>query len=368
MCGDAFVNAGTGWAYSDNGTYVNSTIASYDQKIRSIEVYHIISNLYIRFWCIFPYDYYYANQSYYFTWSDVDTSNQSARGTSSYKMTFNKNNLLTSTGSSSDYFRFPLNLWFAAANHTMNSDFGYDLHSITRSLPLDTCYNTAPTNVQSGHQFSIASGSSASSMYAGGYSKTFWTVTDDLGNYIILGFGHTNLPRKYDRIHCFGNLINNLDSSDNNKFFALYDSYTDGTPYTTLGKSGPLPPSTVGLSFYAKRLIACSKDGIPYNNEQTNNTSFTTFAIDPQQFKFGNQINYTPLRVYLQSNDTNDTLVSNGQSNKGFVSTDYIRYIGTDYPGTSANLWRTFDNKNWMLLTPGYLFRWDPTAPDMRNF
>jgi hypothetical protein len=284
-------------------------------------------------------------------------------------MIFNKNNLLTAAGYDNTYFRFPFNLWFAVANHTMNIDFGYDLNSLTRSLPLDVCYNSRAGSIATNQQFSISGSSTTTSMYAGGYSKTFWTVTDDVGNYITLGFGNTVSPREYDRVHCFGNLLNNLDSSDTSKFFALYDVYTDGQAYSALGKNGPVPPSAVGgLSFYSPRLCACSKDGVPYNNEQTNNTASTIFVINPQQFKFGNQINYTPLRVYLQSNNTNDPLVANGQSNKGFVSTDYIRYIGTDYPGTSANLWRTFDNKNWMLLTPGYLFRWDPNAPDMRNF
>ena len=371
LCGDAFVNAGTGWSYSDNGTYVNSTTTIDRKKIRTIEVHHTTSNLYVRFWVIYPYGVHSSTQSYYYNFTNTDSSNQSSEGTSSYNIKFNTSNLLESDTSTTNYFRMPLNLFFAVANHTMDIDFGSNINSFTKLLPLDTCVTTQSNSTVNYDQlFSIAYDSTSSSMYPGGYSKTFWTVTDDFGNYVTLGFGHTESPRTYDRIHCFGNLLNNLDSLDQYNSFALYDRYTSGNAYSTLGRAGVAPPNAGGLSFYSKFMCAFSKNGTLYNNERTKFVGIndSLIKIDPRQFKFGNQINYTPLRVYLQSNDTNDPLVANGQSNKGFVSTDYIRYIGTDYPGTSANLWRTFDNKNWMLLTPGYLFRWDPTAPDMRNF
>jgi hypothetical protein len=264
----------------------------------------------------------------------------------------------------------PYSLFCAIAKQPMNPDFGYDLHTFSGLLPFDMCRNYYSTNVTIRYSaWAISQDVSGSVVYPGGYSKTFWTLTDDSGKYNIFGFGHTAAPIKYSRCHCFGRLLSNFDSQDTEDELVFCDLYrwSESSPVPSiLSQYGTSPSSATYDSFDNKFFSVFSKDGTLFNDRHLHFTDF--YTLNPRQFKFGNQINYTPLRVYLQSNDTNDPLVANGQSNKGFVSTDYIRYIGTDYPGTSANLWRTFDNKNWMLLTPGYLFRWDPTAPDMRNF
>ena len=51
--GNAFVNAGTGWEFSDSGTDVNSTTTAKCLKIRTVELHHTVSNFYIRFWLIY---------------------------------------------------------------------------------------------------------------------------------------------------------------------------------------------------------------------------------------------------------------------------------------------------------------------------
>lgn len=389
--GDAFVNSNTGWEYSGSNTvqYVNPTITASDNlSIRTIEVHHTTSDYYIRFWLISPYSAYNASPANYFPYiniSGTEYSNELTTGLSAKRLQINDENLYSTSSNGSYPKLLPGIFFYAINNSSIGTDFGYKLNTLSNLCPLDSTYSLTSANYVYGYSgyvrfnCEITSDSSGNTIYPGGYGKIFWVLSDTLGNYFTFGFGDYNSSRKHDRCFCAGNLLSNLDSSDSNKFIHISDYYirqeTSGggyisgsNSYSILDRTGRTPSSSsYGIvSFNNYYPTTLSKLGVQFKGNATNNTHIT--LLNPVQFRFGNTINYTPIRVYTTEYDSESQLISNGQANKGFIDTEYMRYIGTSYPGTSENLWRTFDNKNWMMLCPGWLFRWDPDAPDMRNF
>jgi len=385
----AFINAGTNWQYSDNGQldYVTSTTAAANQCIRTAEVYNTVSNYYIRFWFIAQYNDYFIDGAAYNTYTNISSSelsNVSSIGTTNSMFNFHEDNLYSIASDGAYPKLIPSILFCAVDNKTIGKDFGSKLNTLTCIQPLDQtaalssrgyCYNS---NTYAGGATITRFPSQSIEVSAGAYGKLFWTITDDSGNYTVFGVNHYHSERKYDTIICFGNILSNFNDNDIDQFafIAGYDSRGTSNPNASTANQsknsifdykGCTPSYSARVLSLTNYIVSSNSMGhVPFKGNHTNKTSL--ILSNPLQPKFGNVLNYTPFRVALSDYDNESQLVANYQPNKGIINTDYVRYIGTSVPGTDVNLWRTFGNKQWIMLKAGWLFRWDPTAPDMRNF